>query len=62
MDNLVHAFSLLFTPGSELSQIVLVTLQMSACSTIISTLIGVPLGVCIGLILIIPRRQPPAHA
>ena len=49
MDNLVHAFSLLFTPGSELSQIVLVTLQMSACSTIISTLIGVPLGVCIGL-------------
>ena len=49
MDNLIHAFSLLFTPGSELSQIVLVTLQMSACSTVISTAIGVPLGVCIGL-------------
>ena len=49
MDELVQAFSLLFTPGSELSQIVLLTLQMSAFSTVISTVIGVPLGVCVGL-------------
>ena len=49
MDELIQAFSLLFTPGSELSQIVLLTLQMSAFSTVISTVIGVPLGVCVGL-------------
>jgi len=39
----------MFTPGSELSQIVLLTLQMSALSTAISVAIGVPLGVIIGL-------------
>ena len=49
MDKLVQAFSLMFTPGSELSQIILLTLQMSAFSTVISCAIGVPLGVCIGL-------------
>ncbi len=49
MDELVQAFSLMFTPGSELSQIILLTLQMAAFSTVISTAIGVPLGVCIGL-------------
>ena len=49
MEELVQAFSLLFTPGSELSQIVILTLQMSAFSTVISTAIGVPLGVCVGL-------------
>ena len=49
MDELVKAFSLMFTPGSELSQIILLTLQMAAFSTVISTVIGVPLGVCIGL-------------
>ena len=49
MDNLIQALTLVFTPGSELSQIVLVTLQMSAFSTCISILIGVPLGICIGL-------------
>ena len=49
MDELVQAFSLLLTPGSELSQIILLTLQMSAFSTVISCAIGVPLGVCIGL-------------
>ena len=49
MDELVQAFSLVFTPGSELSQIVLLTLQMSVLSTGISTVIGVPLGVCVGL-------------
>lgn len=49
MEELIQAFSLVFTPGSELSQIVLLTLQMAALSTVISTVIGVPLGVCIGL-------------
>ena len=49
MDELARAFSLMFTPGSELSQIILLTLQMSALSTVISTAIGIPLGVCIGL-------------
>ena len=49
MDKLVQAFTLMFTPGSELSQIILLTLQMAALSTVISTAIGVPLGVCIGL-------------
>lgn len=49
MDELVQAFTLMFTPGSELSQIILLTLQMAEFSTAISTVIGVPLGVCIGL-------------
>ena len=49
MNELVQAFSLMLTPGSELSQIVLLTLQMAAFSTVISTAIGVPLGVCVGL-------------
>ena len=49
MEELAQALSQVFTPGSELSQIIIVTLQMAACSTVISTLIGVPLGVLIGL-------------
>jgi len=49
MEELVQAFSLMFTPGSELSQIILLTLQMAAFSTVISTAIGVPLGVIVGL-------------
>ena len=49
MDKLIQAFTLMFTPGSELSQIIILTLQMAVCSTAISTAIGVPLGVCIGL-------------
>ena len=49
MNELIQAFSLMFTPGSELSRIVLLTLQMSALSTGISTVIGIPLGVLIGL-------------
>ena len=49
MDKLVQAFTLMFTPGSELSQIILLTLQMAAFSTAISTVIGVPLGVLMGL-------------
>jgi len=49
MEELAKAFSLMFTPGSELSQIILLTLQMAAFSTAISTVIGVPLGVLVGL-------------
>ena len=49
MDELAQAFAQVFTPGSELSKIILVTLQMAACSTVISTVIGVPLGTLIGL-------------
>ena len=49
MEELAQAFSLMFTPGSELSQIVLLTLQMAALSTTISAAIGVPLGVVVGL-------------
>ncbi len=49
MEQLGQAFGLLFTPGSELSQIVLLTLQMSAFSTLISLVIGIPLGIVVGL-------------
>ena len=49
MENLLQALTSVFTPGSELSQIVLVTLQMSALSTSISTVLGIPLGILIGL-------------
>ena len=49
MEELIQAFGLLFTPGSELSQIVLITLQMSALSTGISICIGIPLGIVVGL-------------
>ena len=49
MNELIQAFTLMFTPGSELSQIILLTLQMAALSTVISTAIGVPLGVLVGL-------------
>ena len=49
MDDVIQAFTLMFTPGSDLSEIILLTLQMSAFSTVISTVIGVPLGVLVGL-------------
>ncbi|MBQ9069265.1 MAG: ABC transporter permease, partial [Eggerthellaceae bacterium] len=49
MEELGHAFGLLFTPGSELSQIVLLTLQMSVFSTLISLAVGIPLGIAVGL-------------
>ena len=49
MEELAQAFAQVFTPGSELSKIIIVTLQMAVCSTTISTLIGVPLGILIGL-------------
>ena len=49
MEELAQAFSLMFTPGSELSQIIVLTLQMAAFSTVISTVIGIPLGVIVGL-------------
>lgn len=49
MDEVFQALIQMVTPGSELSEIILLTLQMSAFSTVISTLIGVPLGVIVGL-------------
>ena len=48
MQELFEALTAVFTPGSELSQITLVTLKMAFFSTTISMLIGVPLGVLIG--------------
>ena len=48
MGDFLQALATVFTPGSELQQIVLVTLQMAFFSTGISMLIGVPLGVLIG--------------
>ena len=48
MQELLEALTTVFTPGSELSQITLVTLKMAFFSTSISMLIGVPLGVLIG--------------
>ena len=48
MNDFLQALTTVFTPGSELQQITLVTLQMAFFSTSISMLIGVPLGVLIG--------------
>ena len=48
MEELLYALSLAFTPGSELSNIILTTLRMSLFSTTISMAIGVPLGVLLG--------------
>jgi tungstate transport system permease protein len=49
MDNFWHIISLLFTAdGTGLRQIIGLTLKMSFFSTIISTLIGMPLGILIG--------------
>lgn len=48
MNEFLQVLATLFTPGSELSQIVLVTLRMALFSTAISMLIGVPLGLLVG--------------
>ncbi len=48
MDPLIKAFSLLFGGDAELRQIIAVTLQMSFFSTLISSLLGIPLGVLLG--------------
>ncbi|MDL2217594.1 ABC transporter permease [Christensenellaceae bacterium OttesenSCG-928-M15] len=49
MEVIREAISLLFGENGELRQIIGVTLQMSFTSTILSTCIGVPLGVFIGI-------------
>ncbi|MDL2257757.1 ABC transporter permease [Eubacteriales bacterium OttesenSCG-928-K08] len=49
MEVIREAFLLLFGENGELRQIIGVTLQMSFTSTIISTCIGIPLGVFIGM-------------
>lgn len=48
MNTFLEVIKLLFGENSELRQIVGVTLQMSLTSTIISSCIGIPLGVLIG--------------
>lgn len=48
MEPLIKAISLLFGGDAELRQIIAVTLQMSFFSTLISSLLGIPLGVLLG--------------
>ena len=48
MESFAQAFNLIFPPDKELLQIIGVTLRMSFCSTLISCLIGLPLGALIG--------------
>ena len=48
MQTFLNVIKLLFGDNPELRQIVAVTLQMSFTSTLISCLIGIPLGVVIG--------------
>lgn len=48
MDAVRQAFALLFPPDQELIQILGVTLRMSFFSTVISCMIGLPLGALIG--------------
>ncbi len=48
MNPFIQAFQLLFGENPELREIIAVTLQMSFSSTVISSLLGIPLGVWIG--------------
>lgn len=48
MDSIIRAIELLFGADPELRQIIGVTLRMSFSSTVISSLLGIPLGVFIG--------------
>ncbi len=48
MESFVQAIDLIFPPDKELLQIIGVTLRMSFFSTLISCLIGLPLGALIG--------------
>lgn len=48
MEYLHDAFALFFGENNELRQIIAVTLRMSFFSTLISTVVGMPLGVLIG--------------
>ena len=47
-DSFADAFQMLFGPNDELRRIIAVTLQMSLCSTLISSLLGIGLGVIVG--------------
>ena len=49
MADFIQILGMVFVPGSELAKIIGVTLQMACFSTVISTVIGVPLGILIGL-------------
>jgi tungstate transport system permease protein len=48
MDNLIEALKMLFGPDPELRGIIAVTLQMSFLSTLISSALGLPLGILLG--------------
>jgi tungstate transport system permease protein len=48
VDPILKALSLLFGGDGELRQIIAVTLEMSFFSTLVSALIGIPLGVLLG--------------
>lgn len=48
MQAILQTLSLLFQPGSELRQIIGVTLYMAFFSTVISSCLGLPIGVLIG--------------
>lgn len=48
MDNFKQAIELLFGHDPELRKIIFVTLQMSFASTVISSVIGIPLGTMLG--------------
>lgn len=48
MDSIIRVVELLFGADPELRQIIGVTLRMSFSSTVISSLLGIPLGVFIG--------------
>ncbi|MGI5891315.1 MAG: ABC transporter permease [Bacillota bacterium] len=49
METFINALQLIFGADNELRQIIGVTLQMSLTSTTISSLIGIPIGIFLGL-------------
>lgn len=49
MNDFLQVLGSFLTPGSELSQIVAVTLKTATWSTLISCAVGIPLGVLIGM-------------
>jgi len=49
MGSFFQILGTLFTPGSEMQQIVGTTLLLACCSTVISAVIGIPLGLLIGM-------------
>jgi len=50
METIKEVIGLLFGPNGELRQIIWLTLQMSFLSTLISSCIGIPLGVVLGCV------------